>query len=185
MDAATVVAIVAAAISVTAMGISVWQGISAHRSAGTAKRQADSSQQAADAAERSAAAAEAGDDARQRTQDESDGPQFHCVPGRTVDQSQDVDVAITMLNGPRLKSVAVSAVGETTGVARGDRARSPFEVVLGEMGENDRYMVNVGLERPGLPGLITLHLDCVEYGGRERKWRRSYRLADMHQPGRS
>ncbi|MGW7537547.1 hypothetical protein [Amycolatopsis sp. NPDC054798] len=139
MDGSTVVAVASAAISLVAMGVSTWQGISAHRSAGTAKRQADSSQQAADAAERSAAAAEAVNEAQQRAQDEAEGPHFQCVLGAVVDQSEDVDVEIMMIDGPQLKSVAVEAIGDTTGVRRkpGER-RHPFDVALGAMKEHVR-----------------------------------------------
>ncbi len=183
MDGATVVSIVAAAVSLAAMGVSVWQGHSAHKAAGAAKRQADSSQQAADAAERSAAAAEVANEAQQRAEDEADGPQFELLMDPTFDQSEDVDVFITMVSGPRLEQVAITAVGETTGVTRLDKPRTLSSLIAGDMSEGDRYSVNVGLEHWGITETITLHLDCVELGGRRRTWRRSCRLADARRRG--
>ncbi|WP_297547244.1 hypothetical protein [Amycolatopsis sp.] len=179
MDASTAVALVAAAIALIAMGVAIWQGVSASQSAAASKEQAGSSRRAADVAESQLASL-------QRGEDEAAGPRFEGLLDAMNDQSTEVEVTMTMLSGTPMKAVTVTAVGATSGVAHPGSPLPPAapSVSWENVQEADRRGVVVGFDAHNQPARITLHLDCVESGGRERHWRRSCRLADMPELGR-
>jgi hypothetical protein len=197
MDGQTIVATIAATVSLVAMGVTAWQAAearkarkatekqlttaeaalkaalnqaeSAKESASAAWRAADSAETSAHATQRQADIADAALQDARAVRDETDGPEFELKPGTSSKPGQKA-VAVSMTRGPQVR-VTMTDV-------RPDSSVPHEEVAVAAENRTHTFARNTTREfvvdcpRPDNPRLVYLRIElsCEEVRGRKRRW---------------
>jgi hypothetical protein len=173
------IAIGTAAVALIGAIVAVVQARSANDSAASARRQATAAEEQVQLMRRQI-------EADMVALDEAAGPSFEVgTPDLLLDGERFVRATLVMVSGPPLSLI--------TACVRGDDVRwlAPFVGSLERLDKQEwrdrspggRFAVVAQVEYNVVPPAnVTLDLECVEAGGKQRRWSRSYTMAAYEPP---